>query len=274
MRSAVTVGQLQRTFELLGVRPGGVLVAHVSLARLGFVLHGIEGLRLALERTLGHTGTLVVPTFTGDRSDPACWVDPALPCSMWNELRDGMPAFHKHKSLPRQMGRLALSILMDRDALRSDHPLCSFAAAGPRAAELTQGHDLRDPFGPASPIGRARAMGGQVLLLGVDQRRNSAIAHAQCCADVPQVHRRRGAFLSEVDGERRWITPTRMAECGEGFPKIEDHFVVRGLVRVERVGDGTARLMELEPFCNAVEYHLRLYPEAVACGREACRQCA
>ena len=271
-RAVVSAGALHTTFARLGVRPGGVLVAQASLGSLGFVLHGIESLRSALERVLGD-GTLVVPTFTGDATDPSSWVDPALPASLWNEVRDGMPGFDRERSLPRQMGLLALSVLMDRRSVRSDHPLCSFAAVGPRAEELVADHSLRDPLGPESPIGRARAAGGQVLLIGLDQRKNVALAHAHSCSDVAQVARRRGAFLHVEDGERRWITPDRLVECGDGYGRIEDYLAVRGHVRCDRVGDATVRLMELEPSCSAAEHHIRLRPEAVFCGRPECRQC-
>lgn len=273
-RALVTSANLSAAFDRLGVRKGGVVVVHSSISALGYLVHGVSALRLALERALGAEGTLLVPTFTGEQTDPACWVEPALPSSVWNEVRDSMPSFDKRRSMPRSMGQLALSVLMDPRCERSDHPLCSFAAIGPRAAELTAAHDLRDPFGPLSPLGRTRSTGGQILLIGVDQRRNSAIAHAQCCADGPQVRRAKATFLAEVDGQRQWVTPTRLAECSEGYQRIEDELTSRGLVRVARAGDGLCRLMSFDPFVCAVEHLLRLDPLAVRCQRPTCRQCA
>jgi aminoglycoside 3-N-acetyltransferase len=271
--AVVTARSLGKTLQRLGVRTGGVLVVHASLSRLGYVLHGADAVVSALRQAVGPEGTVMVPTFTGSFTDPACWVDPALPQSMWDEVRDGMPLFDRERSLPRLMGQVATSVLLDPESRRSAHPLSSFTAIGPCATALTGEHDLSDPFGPDSPMGRAREMAAQVLLLGVDQRRNSALMHAQCLADVPQVRRGKGPFLAEVEGQRTWVTPRRMAECTDGYGRIEDDLVGRGQVRVERVGDGTARLMQVDPLVSLAEHLMRLRPEAVFCGRPGCRQC-
>jgi aminoglycoside 3-N-acetyltransferase len=258
----------------LGLRPGGVALVHAGLADLGYLVHGVEAVRLALARVLGPEGTLLVPTFTGDAMDPSCWVDPALPAEMWNEVRDGMPCFDPRRTLPRQMGSLALSVALDPDACRSHHPLASFAALGPMAEELTRVHDLRDPFGRKSPLGRALELDADVLLLGVNQTRNSAFYLGQCLADMPAVRRNRGAFLAEVEGRREWIVPERLPVCSEGFGRIEDELTARGLIRVALAGDGTCRLMRLGPLVAFLEHHLRLWPRSVACGDLACTQCA
>ncbi len=273
-RALVTASDVEATLRRLALREGSVVLVHASLSALGFVVHATEGVVNALRRVLGQGGTLLVPTFTGESMDPSCWVDPALPSALWNEVRDGMPLFDKKRSLPQLMGQIALSVALDPEAQRSDHPLASFAAIGPRAAELVERHDLRDPFGPCSPLGRALALDADVLLLGVDQTRNSAIYLAQCLADVPQVRRNRGAFLAGVAGERQWITPERLPECSTGFRRIEDELVTHGLVRVALLGDATCRLMRMQPLITFLEYYLRLYPRSTACLRPECRQCS
>jgi aminoglycoside 3-N-acetyltransferase len=272
--SAVTGAELEATLVRLGVQPGRVLLVHSSLSALGYVLHGVEAVVAALRGALGSEGTLLVPTFTGSLTDPACWVAPALPADLWDEVRDAMPPFDPERTLPLGMGNLALRVLLDPLARRSRHPLASFAALGPLAEELTAEHDLADPFGPRSPLGRARERGAQVLLLGVDQRKNAALMHAHCLSGVAQVTERKGPFLAEVDGRREWITPRRFVECTEGYARIEDELVIRGLVRVARVGDGTARLMEMPAIVDLAQHEIRLRPDRVSCLRPACRQCS
>ena len=270
----VRESDLARELGQLGVRPGGVLIVHASLSRLGYVMHGAGAVVRVLEALVGEDGTLLVPTFTGAHTDPACWTDPALPEEVWDEVRASMPLFDPERSLPEHMGAVATRVLLDPDSRRSSHPLCSFAALGPHAEELLADHDLLDPFGPQSPLARARDLRAQVLLLGVDQRSNSALLHAQALADTPAVRRNKGRFLAELDGERSWVTPERFPECSAGFDRIEDDLVARGLVRVARVGDGTCRLMKLHPIVAHMEHYLRLRPDSVRCGREHCRQCA
>jgi len=269
----VRESDLARELGQVGVRRSGVLLVHASMKRLGYVMHGAEAVFSALRGLLGPEGTLLVPTFTGARTDPACWTAPALPRSVWEETREATPLFDPVHSLPEGMGGLATRVLFDPASRRSNHPLCSFAALGPHAEELLSEHDLLDPFGPKSPLAAARRLRAQVLLLGVDQRSNAALLHAQVLADAPAVRRRKGTFLAEVDGERTWVRPERLPECSEGFGRIEDDLVSRGLVRVARVGDGTCRLMRMHPVVAHVEHCLRLRPEWVHCGRDACRQC-
>lgn len=272
-RAVVTRTALEQTFRRLGVQEGGVLVVHAALSTLGYVVHGVPAVLAALRSVLGPEGTLMVPTFTGEHTDPSCWVDPPLPAAMWDEVRDSMPAFDERRTLPNLMGLLPLAVLADPDRKRSTHPLVSWAALGPRAEELVARHDLRDPFGQATPLGAARRLGAQVLLLGVDQRCNAAILHAQAVVDAPQVRRNKGAFLAVEDGRRDWIVPTHFGECTAGFQKIEDELVVRGLVRVCLAGDATCRLMSMEPFSSSLEHLLRHRPEAISCDHAACRQC-
>jgi aminoglycoside 3-N-acetyltransferase len=181
----LTARDLEAVLRRLGLRPGGVALVHAGLSDLGYLVHGVEAVRLALARVLGPEGTLLVPTFTGDAMDPSCWVDPALPAEMWNEVRDGMPCFDPRRTLPREMGSLALSVALDPQARRSSHPLASFAALGPRAEELTRVHDLRDPFGRKGPLGRALELDADVLLLGVNQTRNAASTWASAWPTCP-----------------------------------------------------------------------------------------
>lgn len=273
-RAVLTARDLEAVLVRLGLRPGGVALVHAGLGALGYVVHGVDAVRLALGRVLGPEGTLLVPTFTGDCMDPSCWVDPALPVEMWNEVRDGMPFYDPRRTLPREMGALSLSVALDPEARRSGHPLASYAALGPLAEDLTREHELRDPFGRRSPLGRALELDADVVLLGVDQTRNSAFYLAQCLAEVPAISRNRGAFLANVDGERAWVTPERLPVCSEGFARIEDELTARGLIRVARAGDGTCRLMRMGPLVSFLEHHLRLWPRSVACDDPSCRQCA
>lgn len=272
-RAVLTDHSLERRLDELGVERGGLLVVHASLSALGYVLHGAGAVLAALRRTIGPDGTLLVPTFTGERIDPSCWVDPALPPSIWTEVRDRMPAFDKERTLPRLMGELSLAVLLDPDAVRSDHPVCSWAALGPRADELVRNHDLLDPFGEGSPLGHAYREDAQVLLLGVDQRRNSAFLHAHVRSDVPQVRRNLGPFLAEVAGERQWVTPERFVHCTEGYSRLEDELVSSGLLRTVRIGDSDCRLVQMRRFVDAVEHMIRTQPERVFCSSPSCGQC-
>lgn len=272
-RAFLTESIVEAGLRELGVRPGGVLVVHASMSRLGYVLGGAPAILAALRAVLGDEGTLMVPAFTADRTDPSCWVDPPLPELAWEPVRAEMSPFDPVRSLPLRMGQLSTAVLLEPQARRSSHPLCSWLALGPRAEELVAAHDLADPFGPESPLARAVAAGAQVLLLGVDQRSNSAMMHAHVLADPPHLREGNGSFLVEEDGQRRWQPLTRFVDCTEGYGRLEHELVASGLIRVQRIGDSDCRLMEMHAFVPAVRHVLAMHPERVACGRPGCRTC-
>ena len=71
--------QLAADLAALGVSPGSVFIVHSSLSSLGYVTGGAHTVVLALLDVLGPEGTLVVPTHSGDLSDPGQGQNPPCP---------------------------------------------------------------------------------------------------------------------------------------------------------------------------------------------------
>ena len=77
----------------LGLVAGDTVLVHSSLSAIGYVVGGAQAVVLALLDVLGAEGTLVVPTHSGDLSDPSRWEDPPVPVDWWPVIRETMPAF-------------------------------------------------------------------------------------------------------------------------------------------------------------------------------------
>jgi aminoglycoside 3-N-acetyltransferase len=149
----VTRAALGEDLARLGVRRDGVLLVHSSLSALGWVCGGAQAVVEALLDALGPEGTLVVPTHTGGYSDPSTWRFPAVPEAWWPVIRETMPAFDPDVTPARGLG-LVVEVARSRPgALRSAHPMVSFAAVGPQAAAVTADHALDG----ATRIGRVGA---------------------------------------------------------------------------------------------------------------------
>jgi aminoglycoside 3-N-acetyltransferase len=145
----------------LGVDHRGVLVVHAAFSKVGPVDDGPRGLIDALRTVLWPDGTLVMPSMADDDDVP---FDPAAaPCI--------------------GVGVVADTFWRLPGVRRSDSPH-AFAAAGPRADEITAPHPIDVPHGPDSPVGRACALDGQVLLIGVGHDANTTIHLGELLAGV------------------------------------------------------------------------------------------
>ena len=75
----VTVETLVGDLRGLGVEAGETILVHSSVSSLGWVAGGAQAVVEALQRTVTEDGTLVVPTFTAQYTDPAAWSNPPVP---------------------------------------------------------------------------------------------------------------------------------------------------------------------------------------------------
>ena len=123
MSDGLGVAELTAGLRELGLAPGDDVLVHSSLSSLGRVDGGAQTVCEALVRAVSPGGTVCCPTITGSRRysksiPPRFSVDD--PC--WS---GAVPEAMRHRA----------------DAVRSLHPTHSVACVGPRAAELTCGHE-------------------------------------------------------------------------------------------------------------------------------------
>jgi aminoglycoside 3-N-acetyltransferase len=66
-----------------GLTSGMNVIVHSSLSSLGWVCGGAVAVVQALMDVITPAGTLVMPTHSGDLSDPSMWQAPAVPADWW-----------------------------------------------------------------------------------------------------------------------------------------------------------------------------------------------
>ncbi|MGR3290849.1 MAG: aminoglycoside N(3)-acetyltransferase [Paracoccaceae bacterium] len=152
--------------QAMGLRQGDLVLMHTSLSRLGWICGGEQAVLEAMIDILGPDGTLVMPGFSSQISDPADWNSPPVPKDWVQKIRDNMPVFDRDSTPTRGMGRLAELFRKLPDTGRSNHPNDSFLALGPLAGEILQNQPLQNPLGADSPLGRLHNNNAKVLLLG------------------------------------------------------------------------------------------------------------
>ena len=244
-RQPVAPTQLAGEFTDLGLEPGMTVIVHTALSKIGWVPGGAQGVIAALLDVLGDAGTLVMPAHSGNFSDPANWVAPAVPKSWWEPIRAEMPAYDPDLTPTRNMGAVAESFRKYPGVLRSDHPQVSFTAVGPNARRIVETHPLSGMFGEQSPLARLYEIDAHVLLLGVDHGNNTAIHLGEARAEFPRKTQTDGAPML-VDGQRRWVSFDDAQASDDGFDKLGEDFA-RETQSEHRgpVGWGIARFMRV-----------------------------
>ncbi|WP_444950385.1 aminoglycoside N(3)-acetyltransferase [Micromonospora ureilytica] len=237
--------RLADDLRALGVRPGVCLLVHCGLRRVGPLEHGPATLAGALRDVLGPAGTLLVPTHT-DGNSTTSRAHLAATAGMDRAQREryeaALPGWDRRTTPSQRMGALAEYVRCIPGAVRSDHPQTSFTALGPRARQLTDGHDLTCHLGERSPVGGLYAADGQILLLGLGYEACTGLHLAEYRLPVPLPERDYHCFRL-VDGRRVRLDFRALELDDRDFPKVGAALDETPLVRHGRVGRADARLL-------------------------------
>jgi len=250
----MTKSELASQIRALGLGGGDTVVLHSSLGSIGEVDGGAETVVDAFLDVLGEKGTLVVPTFGGGGGGGGGDVfDPA--------------------TTPAGLGAITEAVRMHPDAARSLHPMASVAAVGARAAELVRDHE-KAPTAHAegTPYTRIAELGGYVLLLGVDQDRNTTLHTAEALCKLPYLSTRTKKYLDPAGAEHEGTW--------DFFPGPHRDFIGMdralregGVVKLGKVGAAVARLMKSRELIDAAARMIEADPAACLCDNPSCDDC-
>ena len=231
----------------LGVNKAAVLLLHTSFRAIRPVEGGPLGLIEAVRDVLGPSGTLVMPSFSGDDNtlfDPE--TTPASP----------------------DLGIVADIFWRLPGVQRSNH--ChAFAAIGPYARVITADPLPLPPHIPASPAGRVHDLDGQVLLLGAGHDADTMLHLAELMVGV--AYRVPKHCMVAQDGHAVRIDYEENDHCCERFALADGWLRQHGLQSEARIGHAHARLANARDIVKvAVENLARdrlvfLHPQDAGC---------
>ncbi|MEU4569896.1 AAC(3) family N-acetyltransferase [Micromonospora sp. NPDC023956] len=193
------------------------VMLHTSLRSFGTAIDG--GADTLIDALLAHGCTVLTPAFTEPQFGlPA----PADMRPARNGLDYTAPVVEKHRpeTVPYavdcglvnpRLGVLPAVLIRRAGAVRGRHPLNSFAAIGPRAAELI---DVQSPDDVYGPIRELAERGGAILLVGVGLDRMTALHLAEQRAG-------RRLFTRWARGEAGEVRMVEVGSCSGGFPRLE-----------------------------------------------------
>jgi aminoglycoside 3-N-acetyltransferase len=226
------------------------VLVHSSLSALGEVEGGAETVIQALLEVLGPEGTLVMPAMTGD-------------------------AVFDLENSPTNVGKIPETFRHWPGVVRSLHPTHSVCAIGARAEALIEGH-INEPsaVGPGSPWGKlAELSDGYVLLIGVDQDRNTLLHYAEDLVDAPYLRIINREYRDPATGEIRTKQLCRYPGPHRDFIGLDRLFAEGGAMRVGRIGNAVCRLIHAGKAVELELAALRGDPEAVLCTNPRCIDC-
>ncbi len=242
--TTVTQRDIVTGLRSLGLHSGCKLLAHSSLSSFGHVEGGADAVIDALLECVAPSGTVLVPTLTGNE-----------------HLSPDNPPVFDPICTPCWTGRIPETFRQRPDAIRSFHPTHSVAAIGPDAVALTCDHrDSIMPCDETSPYGKlAELDDSYIALLGVAHECNTTFHHVEEIAGV-SYHMQplpvRAVIV--VDG-REIVRHIMIAKYGtpRHFGIMEPLLEERGIQTRTRIGDAEVRLINVRRMVHVTLQALR-----------------
>lgn len=253
----VTKDYLIESFKKMGIQEGMHVMVHSSLSSLGWVCGGAVTVIQALKEVVTNKGTIIMPTHSGDLSDPKNWMYPPVPKDWQQIIRDTMPAFDTHLTPTRGMGKIPEIFRALPNVYRSYHPQVSFAAWGEKAIEITKDHSLNNCLSKTSPLGKIYDISNTfILLLGVDFGNNTIFHLAEY--ESPNVEKQiKGAPIIK-DNQRIWEEFEDIDYDDSDFSEIGKAFEQTHNVTTQKIGLSTSKLFSAK---EAVDFAVKWIKE-------------
>ncbi len=244
-KTVVTKQHMKRGLREVGLSEGAIVGVHSSLSSFGWVEGGADAVIDALLETVGKTGSIVVPTYSGDRERvPTTPEEEAMGLSIKWRLHPYDP-----KTTPCWTGKIPDTFWRRKEALRGENPVYSLAAIGPHASHLIQGWD------------KLLELDGLILLLGVTLQCCTAMHLAEQYVELPGYITKK----LEMPAELRDRYPPDEWVLGFGpypdFLLMEGPCQERGIMKLCKIGEATVRLVKLRELVDLYAEYLRNYPE-------------
>ena len=248
---------LKSAFDELNLQEE-LVIAHASLKPFGYIHGGAEAV---LDAMLASFHSIIMPTFTY-KTEIIPDIGPpnnGMIYGSGDKKNKMAEPFHRDMRADPLMGILPETLRNHPSAIRTAHPILSFAGINAGATLFTQ-----TLYEPLDPIGALGQQDGWVVLINVDHTSNTSIHYAEKLAGRKQF--------------TRWaLVDNRVVECPNypgdsmGFQAIEESLKL-DTHRVE-IGEGFIQAIPLRRLFNVVYEMLRKDPLALLCDQRDCERC-
>ncbi len=217
-KPTVTKQDIIDGLKQLGLKAGDDVIVHSALTSFGRVEGGADTLIDALLELLTEQGTLLMPCFGSQPLDI--------------------------ENTPTNLGTVPETFRKRNGVLRSRHPLSSVAAYGKRAKYYVENHEQNEcPYTEGSPYVKLAENDGYILLLGVDQDRNTTLHSVEALAKAPYMTPKKGKWIDE-NGNIREKEYKYCAGPHRNFIGVDPILREKGICKTTKIGNCLVRLMK------------------------------
>ena len=244
----ITRQSLKNDLMTLGLKQGDLILAHASMSKLGWIVGREVTIVDAILDVLGNEGTLIMPSQSGENSDPTYWQNPPVPTEWIEIIKEHAPAFDPKRTPTRTMGRVVDNLLMHPDCVRSNHPQVSFCGVGKDAKTILSNHQLTPGLGTGSPLQKLYEANAKILLLGVGYGNATALHLPESQLEGVKTHKQGAKIL--VDNIPTWVEFEEVCYDDEDFELLGEAFEKEHEVQKYKIGNYVCRLIDLKQLCD------------------------
>jgi aminoglycoside 3-N-acetyltransferase len=239
----------------LDIREGAKLIVHSSYKAIGDIMGGPQTFLDVLMDAVGSSGTVMMPVFQDVIADVFDLDETPSDCGIITEL------FKKMEG-----------------TLRSFHPTHSVAVKGAGALDIVKKHEFATALGINSPMHYFIDLGAEILFIGVDHNRVSAVHIAERIVGVPYINLPwNDQFAQPVKVLRNGAIEEFVIEecpgCSENFGLVGEKLKEKGLIRTSTIGDAVTQKVRGKDEVNCAMDILKTDPLSLLCSDQKCHFC-
>jgi aminoglycoside 3-N-acetyltransferase len=238
-----TITSLKQDFKTLGLTAGSVIIMHSSLSEIGWTVGGPVSVIQAILEIITSSGTLIMPSFSSDNSDPTEWENPPVPERWWDLIKSEMPAYQPKITPTREMGIVVETFRKWPEVIRSSHPSLSFTAWGKHAKFIIKDHKITSGLGEHSPLARIYDLNGKILLLGINHYNNTSLHLAEYRSEFPGKNYIKNGSSMLIKKKRRWVEYEDLDHNSDDFKRLGMDFESEINYVPSKIGIAEARLI-------------------------------
>jgi len=242
----LTYNELLNGFRQTGVKRGDTIMVHTSYKSLGGVEGGVEPVIECMLELVGPQGTVLFPTFN---------------FQSWTEMH-----YFDILETPSKMGAITDIARQRPDALRTPHPIYSFAALGRQKNEFAACED-KEAYGPNSAFALFHKTNGMILSIGLDFNSTFSMHHYiefNVGCDYRRIKEFSGIYIGydRIPQIKTYSMFVRKNERVKTYivPGMND-LLARGVIKEVQVGTARVHFATAQEFFDNMAVIIRKHPE-------------